>query len=169
MASRNYKEEINALMEEMAGKKAFSAKAMKTFLSLKKITDRQGKEIIDLEKKVERKIEKYEELYEKKQEVEDLFRSAKAKVFKYKKEAKAVRKTKRELAVTLLEKDLAAEQGRTLFAKECLSIMFKNPVYQESHSKSITENDTKGSGYNNKNKTENVSKTKSVRSDEENS
>ena len=135
--AENYIDQINGLIQKMTAEKTFSADIMDHFLGLKKIADKQAETIVELEKGIVERDEYKCKLVEEKSELTESLIQANSRVTRYKKEAKEVRKTKRELKVTLLETKLGAEKEKTAYVRDCLCIMFKNPVYQEAFNKSI--------------------------------
>jgi len=158
MSDKNYPEQINEIIQKMTAEKTFSADVMAHFLGLKTIADGQAELLIEQKKRIAEQEKDEGKLVEERDNLKVLLEKADEAVVRYTKAAREVRKTKRNLKVTLLKTQLEAEQSKTAYVQECLRIMFKNPVYQEAFSKSISDSKN---GYQNS-KTETSTKDKKV-------
>lgn len=149
---KDYVSEIGKLITEMTGQKFFKGEMLKYFHELQDLVTELS-ETLEAERKAAIENGKeHMELLRKYEEMCSLNTAMQMRVDKYRKLIKEVLKTKREFDLKAAQTELRYAQNYNNKVDNLVSIMFKNPVYQEKFTESISGSD--GNNYTNKTRTE---------------
>jgi len=161
--SNDFSEKLDKLIKGAVEKNVFTPEMMKYVSDLREEADDLNRIVRSLEKDKEKLETKNQALLDKSSDNENKIVELEKQLEVFKKKETDLVKRELELDKEMLETQLTSEKSKSQFVSETINIMFKNPIYQESFSKSSTVPVADSNGYvNDRNSNENTTTRKEV-------